>query len=308
MARHDLVSAFRLQARDDEASSFCLFNEKHYGNSAYLCQQSIEKTVKAVMVEHELVPQNVKALRHMPLVKLWDMMYREAEQMVSNASDEKTKILYEGLKELVKAGELIFQGPTSSAKTAWWKLSLDISLTPSDVDSIKKPIGDVVTSIVQMVDLFNHIKKLADGKRAKSMGMKQARNMIRNASTDLVECLNEFRRTNKISLDQLGIIVSRLNKMRDALLMIAQQQKIKPFLYSFIIMLFWTIEFFIPIFMITPHEDIGRYPLVVNGRNSIEWYEEKHYKLQDLENTIQKGRKELIRVMQPNIRRRPSRL
>lgn len=308
--RHDTASGLRIQALDDARSSLCLFENEHYGNSAYLCQQSIEKTIKAVMVEYELTARNVKDLRHMPLAEMWDMMSREALYLASTATDEKAKKMYEHMYEINNIGRRILLGSTGSAKTVWWKLSLLIPLTTTEELKVKRFMSDFKKSIGQIIEGLNGVASLADGRRAKSMGLKHARNIVKRSSTELVKCLNELKRIEdpKDAVGQLMSAESSLNGLRRASSIIVQQQRTAYFLYYSTIMLMWSMEFAIPILKITPHEDMGRYPLMINGRKSTTWYKEKKAELQALEETIMRARDELIARMRPNARIHPTRL
>ena len=314
--RHDFVRGFYMQAEDDAASSSCLFDNEHYGNSAYLCQQSIEKTIKATMMDHELTGGNVEELGHMPLVKLWTVMGLEAKQFMENAKNEKAKKSYESLYNLINAGKLIFLNSTrrtesaQSTKTAWWKISLGIPLNTDEMDRIKKFVPNFTKTLVRVIALADHTAELANSKHAKRRGIRHEVNTTKKAIKGLVKRLDELKQIKNITsimqLD-LGPEFAELGK---ALFKIAHQQQLtNDFVYRSTVMLLWAAEFAIPILMITPHEDIGRYPMMISRQKStIAYYEEKRVKLQDLEETVMRARSKLPVRMRPNTRMHSTRL
>ena len=313
--RHDFVRGFYRQADNDAASSSCLFDNEYYGNSAYLCQQSIEKTIKATMMEHELTGGNVEELKHIPLVKLWNIMGLEAKQLMENAKDEKAKKSYESLYNLINTGKLIFLNSAKrtksaqSTKTAWWKLSLEIPLNTDEADRIKRFVPNFTKTLVRVIALTNHTAELANSKHAKRSGMRHEVNTAKKAIDGLVTRLDELKQikdiTSIMQLD-LGPEFAELGK---ALFKIAHQQQLtNDFVYRSTVMLLWAAEFAIPILMITPHEDIGRYPMMIRQKSTIACYEEKKAGLQALEKTVMRARSELLVRMRPKTRMRPSRL
>ena len=305
------VDGLKKQAEDDARSSKCLFEKRHYGTSAYLCQQSVEKTVKSVMVEYKLTRKSAKQLRHTPLAELLDMLSCDAKRLASETEDAGTKEGYDGLSNLLKLGVRIFQQPKNEetfTRMAWWKTSLGMGLTPNEAGKIRKRYSSLTKEYGEpMNELLKHLTELAGSKRARNAYGKNITKMVEKGLANLtVPRASDSSNTHSVLLFEL---VEGLRSMCVVWVRIAQQlQNTRLTMYPYTALLMWTVENAILILMITPHEDIGRYPIRVCGRESIDWYGEKQKKLEELEDLIDEARKELPGRMLRNSRQQRPRI
>lgn len=306
LVRHNMAIGFQRQAHTDATSSRLLFNNGSYGNSAYLCQQSIEKTIKAIMVGFELTEKDGKDLRHMPLVELWSIMGSTAKSLASESTGEK-KNMHMCVYNLCNIGKQMFKSSAGPNKITWWKLSLGIRLNTKEKNVLKRFMVDFKNSIGEIIKTLNNMADMINNRRMrKKEGYRSTRKAVKELAARLTECLDKIKQTNKLTNIQEIVkqIEPTLNVVSKEVFLINQQPTI--FISRFILLLMWALEFIISILKITPHEDIGRYPIMVDKMDSIDWYKEKKNKLLDLENSIEKARVDLSRRMN-SFRWRPSR-
>lgn len=297
------------QAGDDARASKYLFEKRHYGTSAYLCQQSIEKTVKSIMIEYGLTCERADQLRHTPIAELLRMQSRNARRLASETDNAKTKKVYDGLSELLGQGSRMFLQPRKEGtltRMVWWKTSLGMKLTPDENDKIKKLCSNLMRKHGSRVDtLSKHVTELAGGRHARSMLGKNITRTVAKKSTNV----GELVASASSPADLFRQIEPVLGEMAQTYGRMAQQLRTtQPDMYHYTAMLAWVVENEILILMITPHEDIGRYPIRVCGLESIDWYRKKRAELKELEDLVDGARRELPRRMNPRFRQRRQRV
>lgn len=92
---------FRLQSIRDLQSCRLLYNEKDYGNSAYLLQQGLEKYVKAYLFKFDLFIGNPRKLHHLTLPKIWEILINNIRRKIGS-SDKETKELFHQSLQMIE--------------------------------------------------------------------------------------------------------------------------------------------------------------------------------------------------------------
>lgn len=307
MNKYDIAKEFRIQANHDFNCADCLLRSEKdwaYGNSAYLYQQGIEKSIKSAMVECNMTVKTMKSLRHVPLVELWNNLLCRIDVMALNTQDQA--IVYKNASTLTYILKQFFEDSIGRLKTVWWKTSLGINLLPAEINKIQVSNGFEVAATqikVLKVDLDNSDASKSLPKLNSKMARNKFKNMIDNL--DAIEIDKIPKEVNKDS-NAIEHLMSAVLKSIEPLANIIQtsQQNIPASDYSLLKFLLWALKSSIPILKITPHEVFGRYPTVVDNKSTITWYIENHDRIVNLGQELKSIHKELLYTLHPNFRAR----
>lgn len=225
------------------------YKKKLYGISAYHCQQALEKAVKSAIIYHR-IPVDTKALGHNVLHKMFDKMIPEM-----SIPEEQKEYNQKVLKLLKSVGQNV------------------------QFETNQDTMGDNVTT----KDFF----------WGQSLGInfpnKNLEEFLEETDPSMVDAVTKFPPpllvlTAKVgqsmtSDDFDGLIDYALNNLK------LKIKISKPELRLW----YWALINIITILKITPHEEYGRYPGIVRGKQREEWYHRNCKNLGKLESDVRRA-------------------
>lgn len=236
-------------ARADLKGMEICYKKELYGLSAYHCQQALEKAVKAAVIYHN-IPVDPKTLGH-------NILYKMFEKMISEIPIDKEHKEYNH-----KIVQLL--------KSVGQNVQFETDAVTVDNNTLTK-------------DFF----------WGQSMG-------IEVANKDLEEFLEKIEKltadaTNKSSLPLLSFMSKwgqsiQSNNFEELIEYISNDPKLKFKISKPELRLWnWALCNILTILMIIPHEEYGRYPGTVNGKQREEWYRRNCINLAELESYVRRA-------------------
>ena len=303
-SRYDVFSMiweeFQIQAKQDFASCKVLRKENDFGNSAYLLQQSLEKYLKAYLFKYEIFSGEPKNLGHLPLRTLWKEFENDVERGIRHASNTNTKLMFEKflpvIKEVLKLFDELKNSKNTTLKHAFWKESLNHPLNEEEkrlAASIRQNLERLLPSIMDTSELI-------------STNTEKIKENLSNPETKM-KIIEQIQKSTGFKAESIIDVLSLISANTKSIQTISDMQKLPPqnslsFLTQMIQnvhtpenesqarikKLFqgtWPFQFISEIMQVFTHEDIGRYPIEIDGKISRVIYVEH---ADDLDNLIEK--------------------
>ena len=252
---------FYNQACNDRDAMKILYQSKNYGNSAYHAQQAIEKLIKAMILRDDS-KFNIKHLSHVILNK------RMLNAMKNKITKEFKNDAY-FLNELKPASDCGFDYMKTITeyindnKVKWWKYTM-LNADASECGEFEKSIyqfiaWELILTLPVMVENAPYEKQLSD----------KMDNFLINKSY-YIENIDDSQSTEKIKW-MCDRIIDNFYSDHNSL----QWRTI----YTTLCLAVLSIKLY-------PHEEIGRYPQQIDGKSSLQLYEENSDRLLELQNSV----------------------
>ena len=284
---------FEDDAKDAIKSMKDEYGNGNYGNSAYCCQQGIEKIIKAVLLRNE-ISRSPRYFGHAPLIQLWNDMY---------SGIDFSKWPPEHAETIQQIGEIINDifkkslQSKSQLKTIWWKYSLGINLNNDENQKlllIKNKITDLQKNMIELNNYisskYNINKEIKQAKRKKHL------------SQELLSCIDDIKQTmiklsNTLTLDEIQKLsllsfrflklVHKKNPRSRDMKVGFYKEDVRPLLTM------WTFGFIKLLLKVYSHEDIGRYSRFIDKTTTKKLYANNKIKLKELEDEAEHAFMEL---------------
>ena len=285
-------------ALDDKETMKTTYKAGSYGISAYHCQQCLEKIIKAVILKNNFSKNDAKHLGHRPLSNTWNEFVKKCveniekrrentkkrgEEMKEWEEDIQKLEMYSVLVSLRDASEHFFdyverlapqvmekKKPNDLFKKLWWKWSLDIPFIGNEKnqwDAIFQPYKENLASHVHGE---SHVGSLQQNIKSKKQ----------HATTKNVKTAMQHQHGNCCISFCMVMFKQFKNNYLNNQHLISQSSDIMPETFGSFILL-------MPIHnCVFPHEDIGRYDQIVDGKSTTEWYDIKRVELELLEKHV----------------------
>ena len=295
---------FQRSIKDLNMSKIC-YDNNDFELSSYLIQQSLEKAIKAYLLKKNAI-DNPEDLRHLPLHRIFSLLKEDLKKRVKYHQNNKPLFLaYEhGILTVGKITDLFddIRKPAKNSKTKipLWKQSLGISLTVDEQKTIDYWMHELQPATSRM---FGSLKKFLDTLTdsqyeivEKQLGVSKEKlkeysrlitdeNSLKNLQNSNPEAIEHF--TN------VGIEITRQFEKSPNFIKSSPDQMSVDVLEP----LNFVINLRILIVNTVVHEDIGRYPIVINNKSSTEWYYEKRENLKSLMNQTEIACSEIAQNM-----------
>lgn len=292
----ELAALFKQQSNDDLKAAYTLYKNVNYGNAAFHAQQALEKTLKNVMMELDLVNQDqesLRKLRHKPVTKIIKklMTLNSNFKSKNNAIDRIRLAACKRLPDLMKL--FLAQPKSPLSYKIWWKISLEIELTAEEEkkgrDDIEKKLNNLTNDLqeiaVAVLGTSPEVSKLASQLFSKTQtDFKTSQRVPKTTSkkSTMAE-YSEIQRVIRTVFSGLFSpqITKKLDKKTIGMLAIS----------SWIAIHGWTI------LSIAPHEQLGRYPDEISpGVRSYSLYKDNADQLYALIRKVDEAIKELYAI------------
>lgn len=272
------------------------YDNKDFELSSYLIQQSLEKSIKAFLLKKRVIA-DPEELRHLPLHRIFSLLKDDLKRRKKHHQNQKHLLSsYENCILLIGKMTDLFDDIKKSAKKSKtkipiWKESLGIPLTGNEpkimeywmgillpdtkriIGSLGKFVGELTESNYDEIAKNFGVSKESIKKYASLVSDKKLLDSLQNSNFaisddytkvgfDLLKQFEQSSNFTKSSSEQMSTNV------------------IEPIIF--------VIQLRDLIVKTVIHEDIGRYPILLDdGKTSTKWYEEKHEKLKDLINQVE---------------------
>ena len=297
MLQHKIMEEYEIfQKRgvlDFEKSKLC-FEKLDFELSSYLMQQSLEKTIKAYLLKKKVIV-NPEELGHLPLSKIFDLLQEDIKHRQRNYPDEEylsdafrqatdiTKQLSKMFKEVVK------QPKKSKLKIPIWKESLGISLKDNEKQAFQEEFKEMPLTIIRgIVSLKNYASHISDEQYKmieENLGINKNQIKSLNSKLPEIEKIEDMKNLDPSLQEQFINMGLELMKTSE----VSSNQTFQNQYNSSILEIFLEIILLRDIILkVTVHEGIGRYPIIIDGKVSTDWYAEKQDQLMNLLNTVER--------------------
>ena len=267
-----MASLYRDQAILDLNAMRILYDAENYGNSAYHCQQSIEKMIKGVMYKHGLKPPK----NHIVIIDLIEMI-----------EEESKKINEKPITGYVKTSKCIIkQIQEKQTKLSWWRNSFVIENNKDHqrfCKILKKQISETPKHTKYVKECVQKSKRIPT--RIKRQNLRKNVDKFEKYFKQMKKHLDEKSELSVVSLALFHCNSRWLNLLSEATLY--EPNKDDKRIIDLLILLGWIVNFSVPLLKIYSHEEQGRYPEIIDNESSLEWYNEKHLELRKLEEEIE---------------------
>ena len=287
---------FRLQSIRDLQSCMLLYQDEDYGNSAYLLQQGLEKYVKAYLFKFDLFIGNPRKLRHLTLPKIWESLIHNIQKKI-DSSDKDAKELFQQSLQMIEIIAKFFKkiedGEDVRYKYAMWKHSLGVELN-SQEKGVLKYFNDqmeneltplIAVSYTKFIKTLARIMPLITSDPVKKNALESLVKTITGKSLDEVldqnpygapQNLYEIASEMPAFFNQLESLIYEIMKITKGDESFLQTDFMKSLLIA------WILSIKDELIFTFPHEDLGRYPVTIEGSSSRWIYEQKSVKLNEL--------------------------
>lgn len=270
-------------------SKIC-YDKKDFELSSYLIQQSLEKSIKAYLLKKRAI-DNPEDLRHLPLHRIFGLLKEDLKKRMKRHQNNKSLFLAheQGILMIGKITDLFddIKKPMKYSKTKIpiWKQSLGIPLTVGEQKIIDDWMSELQPTISRtLVTLKKIVSALTDSQIEiieKQLGITKGK--LREFSHLFTDenALKNLKNSNPTMAEYFTNVGLEIEK---------QMEKSPNFVKSSPDQM--SIDVLEPLVFVTNlrvlivntvvHEDIGRYPIIVNNKSSTEWYEERCDNLRSL--------------------------
>jgi hypothetical protein len=280
--------------KDLKMAKIC-YDNADFELSSYLIQQSLEKSIKAYLLKNKAI-DNPEDLRHLPLHRIFGLLKEDMKKRIKHHQNNKSLFLtYErGILMIGKLTELFddIKKPVKNSKTKIpiWKQSLGISLSADEQKITDYWMHELQPAISRT---FGSLKKYVDGLTDSQFAMVEKQLGV--SKEKLKEYSRLFTDENLLKNLQNSDPATVENVTNIGLGIIKQFEESPNFIKSapdqmamnVLEPLIFVIKLKTLIVSTVVHEDLGRYPTVVDDKTSTKWYEEKHENLKTLMNQVE---------------------
>ena len=278
---------------DFEKSKLC-FEKLDFELSSYLMQQSLEKTIKAYLLKKKVIV-NPEELGHLPLSKIFNLLQKDIKHRQRNYPDKEylsnafrhTINNMEQLSKMFK--EVVKQPKKSKLKIPIWKESLGISLNDNEKQAFEEELKGMQFAATPEIDsLKNYASHISDEQyKMIEENLRINKNQIKSLISKLPEIrkIEDIKNLDPSLQDQfihIGLELIKTSEVSSNQTFQNQYNSSMPEPFLEIILLKDII------LKVTVHEDIGRYPIIIDGKVSTDWYAEKQEQLMNLLNTVER--------------------
>ena len=296
MLQHKIMEEYEIfQKRgmlDFEKSKLC-FEKLDFELSSYLMQQSLEKTIKAYLLKKKVIV-NPEELGHLPLSKIFDLLQDNIKDIQRNYQDEEylsnafrqTINNMEQLSKMFK--EVVKQPKKSKLKIPIWKESLGISLKDNEKQAFEEELKGMQFTATPEIDILRNYASHISDEQYKMI--EENLRINKNQIKSLISKLPEIKKIEDIkNLDpslqkqfiHIGLELIKTSEVS------SNQTFQNQYNSSMLEQLLEIILLKDIILKVTVHEDIGRYPIIIDDKVSTDWYAEKQDQLMNLLNTVE---------------------
>ena len=286
---------YSLQAQRDLKSCHLLYQNNDYGNSAYLLQQGLEKYIKAYLFRYDLFIGSPWKLGHLPLPTVWEIFSQGVENKMEH-SDKVTKELFRNMSALIEIIANFFDRISDKKdkrlKHGLWKHSLQMNLNSQEegvLDNYKKQMEIELTPLIsdvykKFMDVLLQIKPSITSNPEKKKALEHLVNRVMGESLDDLLNQDKYEQRNLREIadktpqffNQLGLLIHEVVNLADSKDLFLQSDFMKSLLIG------WLFSIKDELMITYPHEDMGRYPLLLEGASTRTIYEQKSQELHEL--------------------------
>lgn len=278
MKQQELYLEFRKQALLDLSAMKNLFKVKDYGNSAYHAQQSMEKLIKAILLQDN--PEtNVKNMGHIvcskKLLEHFQTRINDIGKSDLDYWQEHSSMIDNLFCILIDTSE-----DSNKFKTEWWLYSLGFDKFEGDssFESGFKQLANMGMKIAPplVLALISPLWKLYRAQSDQHEDNQVRINKILSYRDEYIEKFNESDPTTRLCDKILKMLPDDMPKSDTIVYKIVSVLNVSGLLLK-----------------LYPHEVMGRYPEMINGVSSLNIYDYLHEDLAVLEQEVEYTFKEL---------------
>lgn len=273
-------------AEIDLEISKSLFGKKQYGNAAYHTQQALEKYLKAYFLKSNLI-ENVQKLGHLQYPEIINEATNIFQSQKSKEDNAMTKMIleetikhYSGIKEMFTKVQ-----QSQDNRILFWKASIGIELTKREKDILngirvtnEKNTSNFVSVISESVKTGDFSKIISDAGSIPSELKAGIPDMLGDFVESIVKKdIKPGMREKFLSLLEphlYGTGTDSFSKSEsDTVIKISAIDK--------------SFDWYEHVLLTYPHQEIGRYPTMIDDKDSYSLYEEYKENLWQIMEEIQ---------------------
>lgn len=259
------------------------YEKENFGKSAFECQQGIEQTLKAILLRNK-TSHNPKKYRHDIILRLWSDMYHESDFSKWPPEHEET------IRELLGVLDCIIKKSLDGKKPwkiMWWKHSLYVKLNEDENEKLVSTKKRIVDSLLKAKTLADYILNMPSLKELNQTKIrKKVSPEVRLCLDNIQQILSKSPNTSSLKdIQELSILYFHLLKLahrqnpRSRGLKVGfYKEDVRPLLTM------WLFGFSDLLLKLYSHEDIGRYPRMLDcGTSTRDVYSDNKKALKSLE-------------------------
>lgn len=281
------------QAETDLQRAKNLFSSDDFGFSAYCAQQALEKYIKSYFYKLDLIENNnTYRFGHMPLSAILSDIKRETRRI--EHQQRNNRLFSNMLKPLISLYkplmDIFHEMKEPEQKILWWKYSLNLPSATQIFDEKLKVMSKSLSKFNNTLNLYNEQQLDPNLNKIQQTFPKDFERILtlRDDMKDMAEAAIELN-LDKMKQKQGGIEnISNLLESFDELqnsdepigkFIQGDMKRLMAYTRGVILHCGTIMKSF-------PHEDIGRYPTEIDGKESTLLYAENHEGLLLLINEI----------------------
>lgn len=264
-------------------------NTSDFELAAYLAQQALEKFLKAYLLKAGLI-SNPKELGHIQIIALLSKLKDQIKNEKRNKpnTDAFVKLIDQNLSLEGNLADFFDQlRRDQDKKVYWWKFSLNMTIDGIENDEDYKKFIDTMSnggarvkkSFNTYVDtkLTPNMQKINQISPELASNAQQLSNTYSSSADDLSK--KSLSTSNQNLKNEIFNLFQQLKNLIESgkLPQISKDDLKKQYVLADILINFLSI-----IMRLFPHEELGRYPALIDGKSSTKIYEERKEYLWDL--------------------------
>ena len=256
-----------------------LFQSENFGNSAYHLQQCMEKYVKAVILKYKLY-NNPKKLGHFPLRLLWKELRKIHSDALKHSPNPRIAKWQHQFLQIADPIQAFYDLVLCDLKIIIWKWSLEIPISEEEntkIASEKKKLEKIRPLCIEMGRDYDYqFQELLQ--KIKQLPVKPRRRF-----EDFIRFIRQYFKFQKLEDESpspqeiftiqtpsnIATTLEDLNKLNPrGRSGITKESLVLTLLVS------WVFTFHDIILKTFVHEEIGRYPITIDGESSSDLYKQ----------------------------------
>jgi HEPN domain-containing protein len=284
---------FLTQAHLDIHRAYLLHQNRDYGFAAYCSQQALEKQLKAYIMKHELSNKQPHELGHMSMARLLREIREITETTVIRfnrtssrfrTSTQSARVELQKLETILRSWQPSLRQEEAldiKPRVQFWKHSLGLKLDSEFEREIQRVRQDIIDRLVPIGNNYllfyeTEVRPIAD---------KISQTAKEQAAQKYIKDFGFFQEVMTLIIK--GQIPQLQSEQTHQYMIVILEYLYHLFTYEFknrpqqrefyrlakeIYMLVYPFKFLDLILRTYPHEDIGRYPTMIDNTSSLELY------------------------------------
>ncbi len=280
---------FYVQSKRDYKCSEILARNKYFENSAYLLQQCVEKSLKAMILKLDS-RANPRDFGHLPLIGLLGQLNNQFHRTYRHSQDKNIKIAMRQVAFIVPKLQAVLRYIKNEGWEAGWTKSLGIKFSGKEHTAMTRLIEDlkiVQESMMQKIYPVFEDYRISLTQQSGSSLLARLLLPLTTIKLQLDKSSGTYRVVNSVNGCEVNMYELLLPPFICMYNVLQNEGKSTEELSLLIIAMFLGTHTDIMIDTFA-HEAIGRYPCTIGGKNSISLYEAHSDNLKQLSKKVKK--------------------